>query len=153
MGLRKNRNGNSPQRRGDAEKGRDENSLSAVLLCSSPRLRVSAVKSFSRSSFIDLLARDARGLSLHQVKHFGQRGHGGIARGGHSQRAVSGAAFHGPLRRLAGEKTVDEAGSETGATADAVVDFEILAVLRFVKSAVGVTQRAPIVAAGGGGLS
>ena len=49
---------------------------------------------------MSVLPRDSRAAALHHAFDFGKRRHGRIARRSHSQRAVSGAAFNGPLRAL-----------------------------------------------------
>src|SRR5271156_4424468 len=98
-------------------------------------------------------ARDPRPSSLHHLKHLVERGHGGIPRRSHRQRAVRGAALHSPLRILAGKKTVDQAGSERVASAHAIQDFQIVAVGGLKKRAVAVTDRAPIVLCCRGGLA
>ena len=50
-----------------------------------------------------LLSRDARGAAFDDAFNLGQRGHAGVAGGGHGQRAVSHAAADGPFDGLAGE--------------------------------------------------
>ena len=55
--------------------------------------------------------------------------------------------------RLACEEAVNQAGGETVAAADAVVDFQILAQRRFVEFAAGPADRAPVVEGGGLGIA
>src|SRR6266436_6321505 len=68
-------------------------------------------------------AGDSRAYSFHYLYYFLERDHGGVAGGGHGQGAVGCAAFYGPLRILAGQETVDQAGGEGIAAAYAVENF------------------------------
>ena len=73
-----------------------------------------------------VLPRDSRAAALHHAFDFGKRHHGRIAWRRHSQRAVGGAAFNGPLRAFVHQEPVDQSRGETVAAADPIVDFQIL---------------------------
>ena len=66
------------------------------------------------------LSCDARRAAFDDAFDFGERGHAGVAGGGHGQRAVGHAAADGPVDGLAGEQAVDQAGGKAVAAADAV---------------------------------
>ena len=91
------------------------------------------------------LSGNAGGAALHHPLDLGQRGHAGVARGGHGQRAVGGAAFDGILGALTRQQPVDEARGEGIAAADPVPDLEPLAVGRGVERAVHPGDGAPVV--------
>ena len=66
---------------------------------------------------------------------------------------MRGATFDGPFGVLAGEKTIDQTGSEGIAAADAIKDFDAFAIGGLEKLSIVVTDGAPIVARGGFGLA
>src|SRR5215467_14273423 len=65
--------------------------------------------------------------------------------------AMCGAAFDRPLRAMAGEESVDEAGSERVPAAHPIIDLEILPRRGLVELAVHVNHRSPVVVGRGGG--
>src|SRR5215471_983093 len=95
-------------------------------------------------------ARDAGGLSFHQVLHVLPGGHGCVAGRGHGQGPVRGAAFKRPLHLLSGEKSIQQTRRKGVAAAHTVKDFQILSCGGFVKLAGAVRgYGTPVVAAGG----
>src|SRR5580658_4965524 len=69
-------------------------------------------------------ARDPRRAAFHDAFDLGERGHAGVAGGGHGESAVRHAALDGPVNAFAGKQAVDEAGGEAVAATDAVVDVD-----------------------------
>src|ERR1700730_19159803 len=61
---------------------------------------------------------DSGGIAFHKLEDLWKRGHAGIARSGHGQGSVSGAAIDGPLRLFAREEALDETGREVVTTAN-----------------------------------
>ena len=98
--------------------------------------------------FEDSSARNASSDAFHDLRHFLEGGHGSVSRGGHGQRAMRGAALDRPLRVMACQETVNQAGSKGIAASDAIEDFEVLAVSCLVELAIAITDRAPIILRG-----
>ena len=71
------------------------------------------------------LAVDTGAATGFEFFHFGEAGHGGVAGGGHRQGTVGGTVFHGFFGALFAQETVDEAGCEGIAAADAVKNPEV----------------------------
>src|ERR1044071_625620 len=90
-------------------------------------------------------SRHPRRPALHHALDFGERGHAGVAGRRHRERAVRGATFDGVLRAFVCEESVDQAGGEGVAAADAVEDLEIGAWRRFVERSAMPSNRAPII--------
>ena len=100
------------------------------------------------SSISSGLSSDARRPALDESFNFGQRGHAGVAGGGHGQRAVGHTTADSPVDGLAREQAVDDAGSKAVAAAYSVQDVDIA--LGNVNNLVLIKRnRAPGVAAGG----
>src|SRR5258706_56515 len=68
---------------------------------------------------------DTGGSPFHHPFDLGQRGHAGVAGGGHGQRAVSSAALDGPSGAAAGQKTIDQSRGEGVTPTDTVENLEI----------------------------
>src|ERR1039458_9395299 len=64
------------------------------------------------------------GAAFDDAFNFSQRGHAGVAGGGHGKRAVGHTAADGPVEGLAGKKTVGEPGGKAVAAADTVADVD-----------------------------
>jgi hypothetical protein len=77
---------------------------------------------------LSVLAVDACAAAAGKFEHLGFGGHGGVARGGHGQRAVRRAVLHRGLKGLAGQQPIDQARRERVTAADAVQDLQPLAV-------------------------
>jgi hypothetical protein len=71
-----------------------------------------------------LSARDASRAAAHDGFDFRECGHTRVSGGGHGQGPMRQAALDSPFGVLAGKKSVDQAGSEGVAAADAIEDFE-----------------------------
>src|ERR1700723_378029 len=96
---------------------------------------------------------DSGACSFHHLFNFFERGHRGVSGSGHRERAVRRATFHGPLRALAGEQSINQPGGERIAAAHAVINFQIVSAGSFVEFAIAVADRAPIVVRGAGGFA
>ena len=84
-----------------------------------------------------------------QLFDLGETRHGGVAGGGHGERAVGSAVFDRERGIALFQEAVDKAGGEAVAAADAVEDLEAVALLRLVELAVAPDDRAPVVDRGG----
>src|SRR5712691_5202338 len=96
---------------------------------------------------------DACSNAFHHLHHFLEGHHGRVSRRGHGERSVRGPAFHGPLRILTSQESVDQAGSKRIAPSHAIKNFQILAVFRLIELAIAITDGAPIIQCGGFCLS
>lgn len=80
---------------------------------------------------------------------FGEGGHAGVAGSGHSEGAVGCSEVDGLLRISRTEETMDEAGDEAVASADAVEDVEAGVIAAAVEFTLVPGEGAPIIDAGG----
>ena len=104
------------------------------------------------------LAVDPGGGSADEFADFFPRHHGGVAGGGHGKGTVGGTPFDGLGGIVEFKESVDEAGGEGVTTANAVEDFQVLAVDGVVELTVVPGKGSPVVvrstmhfAQGGGG--
>src|SRR5260370_34241518 len=121
---------------------------------------ISSIRARTSCFFIKIVAAfsinsadDSRSCTLHHVKNFVERRHGGIARRGHSQCSMSGAAFDGPLGVLSRKKAINETRSKRVTATDTVENLDILAILGLIEIALVVANRAPVVSRGVGGVA
>src|ERR1700682_6427689 len=96
---------------------------------------------------------DSGGIAFHKLEDLWKRGHAGIARSGHGQGSVSGAAIDGPLGVFVREEAVDETGDEGVTAANAIVNFQIFAIGCGIEAAVSICDGAPIIESGGAGVT
>src|SRR5207249_4085758 len=83
-------------------------------------------------------ARDASGLSSHQVLYVLQGRHGRVTRSRHGQCAVCRSTLERPLDILGGKKTIQQTGGEGIAAAHAIVYLHVFSDGYFVKLALSV---------------
>ena len=94
--------------------------------------RKNCTPSASSRRRLRFLTLDPRAYVLDQRFHFLQRCHGRVAGSCHGKRAVGGPIFDSFLRIVELEKAIDKAAGKAITAADAIEDFQILAVARFV---------------------
>src|ERR1051326_6182988 len=87
----------------------------------------------------------AGAAAAHHLLDFFHCRHGGVARGGHRERAVGGAIINGLLWIAYLQETVDQAAGEAVAATDAVEDLQLRILAALVQLAVRPTDRAPVV--------
>src|ERR1019366_4834123 len=92
-----------------------------------------------------VLTRDTRARSLHQLQDFLQGRHGRVTWRRHRESSVGSAAFNRPLGILPFQKSVNQSRSEGIAATDAVKNFQVLAVTRFIKTSSAITNGIPII--------
>src|SRR5947207_16021238 len=92
-----------------------------------------------------VLPLDACVAALDEDFHFLQGCHGRIAGSCHGERAVGSSIFDSFLRIVELEKAIDKAAGKAITAADAIEDFQILEVGRFVRLSIRPANRSPVI--------